>query len=340
MKKSLLLLAWIAALSISFSSIVSAQLNISELFSEGTPLVTDAHTKLLNEYDGTRWYSDTTVISCESKDGITITTPIIDDAVMDKANIYNLFFSPYRISQIKSWDPAVDTSRIIMRKLEINNGDEDAKFTISAADVDPDTAYYAFIAPADMYDEIWTPSKEICFQLTNNICLQDMACDTLSLVINPEPEVTQPSTTSEVLWSADTPCAPGDAHCAASCAWMDLAHVTHTIKWDTVTLKWNAVDWDSVQIAIFDPESEIYKSLWTANMKDEKFDYKMQWNGEQNFMLTNGCKEVFYKADATISEPEKIVTPATGPAENILYIAIAAIILYGAYTIFGRKSEN
>ena len=73
-------------------------------------------------------------------------------------------------------------------------------------------------------------------------------------------------------------------------------------------------------------------------MKDEKFEYKMQWEGEQNFRLTNGCGELNYKADATDSP--KIVTPATGPAENVLYIAIAAIILYGAYTIFFRKSEN
>ena len=73
----------------------------------------------------------------------------------------------------------------------------------------------------------------------------------------------------------------------------------------------------------------------------EKYDYKMQWDGEQNFMLTNGCKEVRYKADAKKSTPEpEIVTPATGPAENILYIAIAAIILYGAYAIFFRKSDN
>ena len=67
-------------------------------------------------------------------------------------------------------------------------------------------------------------------------------------------------------------------------------------------------------------------------MSDEKFSYKMQWNGVQNFMLTNGCGEVNYKVDAAIkpSEPEKVVPPATGPAENVLYIAIAAIILYGA----------
>ena len=59
---------------------------------------------------------------------------------------------------------------------------------------------------------------------------------------------------------------------------MDLANVSHSVKGDTVTLTWTAVDGDSVQIAIFDPEDEVYKSLGTAKMSDEKFSYKMQWN--------------------------------------------------------------
>jgi len=66
-------------------------------------------------------------------------------------------------------------------------------------------------------------------------------------------------------------------------------------------------------------------------MSDEKFTYTIQWDGEQNFSLTNGCKEVRYKADAAVKkdEPKPIpATPATGPAENVLYIAIAAIVLY------------
>ena len=93
------------------------------------------------------------------------------------------------------------------------------------------------------------------------------------------------------------------------------------------------------RLELFD--DEIFEKLATVNMSDEKYVYTMRWDGEQNFMLTNDCGEIRYKADANMSpEPEKIVTPATGPAENVLYIAIAAIILYGAYTIFFRKSEN
>jgi hypothetical protein len=42
---------------------------------------------------------------------------------------------------------------------------------------------------------------------------------------------------------------------------MDMANVTHTVKNGVVTLKWTAVDGDTVQVAIFDPENEVYKSL-------------------------------------------------------------------------------
>ena len=120
---------------------------------------------------------------------------------------------------------------------------------------------------------------------------------------------------------------------------MDLANVSHTVNNNTITLRWTAVDGDVVQIAIFDQNEEIYKSLGSAKMSDERFTYAMQRDGEQNFMLTNGCKEVYYKADARKSEPT-IVPPATWTAENILIIAVAAIILYGAYTFVFRKSEN
>jgi hypothetical protein len=93
---------------------------------------------------------------------------------------------------------------------------------------------------------------------------------------------------------------------------MNMAHISHVINGDTITLKWTAVDGDVVQVAIFDPNEEYWRSLGAVSMNDEQFTYKMQWNGEQNFMLTNGCGEVRYKADAAIKTPEpEVVPPAT-----------------------------
>lgn len=327
MKKSLLSLVSVILASTLVCGSVNA-LEFSDLFSDWAPIVDWAHKRLLNEYDSTRWYSsNTSAISCEVNNGVTITSPIIEDATMDIANVYNLFISPYRMDKIKDWDPSVDTSKIIMKKVELNGSSENVKFEIPASDVDKNTSYYAFISPADMFDTIWTPSKEICFRISSNMCLQDTACDGLNSIVSSNEK-------EDVI----------EQH-GASCVWMDLANVTHIVNWNTITLKWTAVEGNEVQIAIFDPEAEVYRSLWTAKMWDEKFDYKMEWDWEQNFMLTNWCKELYYKADAKRSEEEKkpekeIVTPATGPAQNILYIVIAAIVLYGGYVVFFRKANN
>lgn len=329
MKKSLLSLAVVA---VALNSIASAQLLISDVISDGQPIVDNAYTQLLNDYDSSRWYTDASTISCEvSDEWISIVSPIISDSFFDEATEYRLFLSPYRVSQLKSWDPSINLSNIITKDVKADANAENITFDISSADVDPDGVYYGFITPLDMYDVVWTPSRETCFQINGNLCMRDEACDAIELVVNP---VAQDETVvDEEHWSAD------DEH-GASCVGMDLANVSHTVSNNAITLRWTAVDGDIVQIAIFDPNEEIYKSLGSAKMSDERFTYAMQRDWEQNFMLTNGCKEVYYKADAAKKSEPTIVTPATWPAENMLIIAIAAIVLYGAYTLVFRKSEN
>lgn len=340
MKKSLLSLATVALASGALVGSVFA-LDIVDLFQNGVPAVDDAYVKLLNEY-GAWWYSDLDVLTCNWKDGsVTIKTPSVMDDLGWNATNYRIFVSPYRMNQIKSNDPAVDKSKIIMRNFNGENVKE-VELTVWTNEwLELDTAYYAFIVPISEYDEVLTPSKEVCFQLAKNICMLDTECDTFDLVLNPavepQPEVSEPEPTAE-----PEPADKEEETHGAACVWMNLAHVSHTVKGDKLTLTWTAVDWETVDIAIFNPDEEIYEKLATVKMKDEKYTYKMRWNGEQNFMLTNDCGELKYKADAAIKadEPEKIVTPATWPAENVLYIAIAAIVIYWAYTLFFRKSDN
>lgn len=335
MKKTLISLAWIVAISI-LGSFANAELYIYDVFDTNGVASSDAYTRILNEYDANWWYLSSDTTTCEASDwGITITSPVITDNDLYDAPSYRLFLSTYRVNQLKNWSTDVDTSSVIVKETKVAAGADKVEFNISATDwLSNDQIYYAFLLPITDYDEVWTPSKEFCFKLDGNMCVWDTACDTIGLVANPTNDV-------EEHWAADTN--NEDQH-GAGCIGMDLANVTHTVSNDVVTLKWTSL-WDgsTVQIAIFDPEEEIYKSLWSAKMDDEKFEYKMQWNGEQNFSLTNWCKEVYYKADAKITtptEPEKVVTPATWPAENILVIAIVAIVLYGVYAIFFRKSEN
>lgn len=328
MKKTLLSLVGISAVALG---VANAQLDISTLFSDGLPLEDDAYTQLLNDYESSWWYFDDS-ITCEVNDGVTITTPTVEDSTIDVASSYNLFVSPYRIDQIKDWDSSIDISKIIMKNVEIKGSDETVEFKLASNELSPNTAYYGFISPVDSFDEVGTPSNEICFKVSDKKCLQDTACDTLNVATATESQGTEEITGLEDIL---------ERHGSADCIGMDMANVTHTLNGDTVTLRWTAVDGDVVEIAIWDPDEKLFKSVWSARMSDEKFDYKMKWDGEQNFTLTNGCKGVNYKADAKRwAEPEIKATPATGPAENILYVAIAAIVLYGAYTILSRKSDN
>ena len=333
MKKPLLWLVGLAALSALFIGIANAEVFVFDVFSNGEPTVDNAYAQVLNNYSTEWWYTTNDLIKGEFKDwNLNIISPLTEDSEYDNNTVYYLFYSPYRVEQIKSQNPSVDISNIVMKEVEITADAENIEFTLGTPELDPEQTYYWFISPVDIYENFWVPSNEICFKLSSSTYNQWEGCDAFELVLDP----------NATLPKEDTQESEGQESHGAACVGMNMANITHVIKWDTITLKWTAVDGDVVQIAVFDPEEQYWKSLGAVNMADEKFSYKIQWNGEQNFMLTNGCGEVRYKADAAVksSEPEKVVPPATWPAENILYIAIAAIILYGAYVLFFRKSEN
>lgn len=330
MKKPLLWLVGLAALSAMFIGIANAEVFVSDVFSNWAPKVDNAYIQVLNNFDNTWWYTENDLIWGDFVNwDLHVTSPVMEDIGFDNATVYYLFVSPYRVEQIKSWDPSVDISNIIMKQVEIASNAVNVEFTVWAYEIDSESPYYGFISPVDMYDGFGIPSNEICFKLSTNTYNQWEWCDAFELVMDPSEPVDEPDNVQQ-------------QQLGAACVWMNMANITHVINGDTITLKWTAVDGDVVQIAVFDPEEAYWKSLGAVNMRDEKFSYKMQWNGEQNFMLTNGCGEVRYKADAAIkpAEPEKVVPQRVGPADNLLYIAIAAVILYGAYVLFFRKSEN
>ena len=332
-------------MAVFFGNFTSA-LFVSDVFGVNNTASSDTYQRILSEYDGNRWYASSDVISCDSAEkGFSITSPIVTDDDLYNADVYRLFLSPYRVRQLKNGSTDVDISKVIMKEFEITGESDKMQLDIPSDWLDKSQIYYGFILPINEYDEIGTPSNEFCFQLENNMCVWDEACDSLSLVINPVITETADVSTEVVTeehWSAIDEEIEEDEQHNAACIGMDLANVSHTISDDTITLTWTSL-WDgsTVQIAIFDPDEEIYKALWTARMNDEKFEYKMKWDGEQNFSLTNGCREVYYKADASRTPSKlQVVTPATWPAENVLYVAIAAIILYGAYVMFFRKADN
>lgn len=326
MKKSLLSLVCVGVLAFG---ITSAQAIISDLFEGSNPKVDWAYSQLLNWYDSSWGYSNSDSITCDGDNWvISIKSPVLVDSLLYEAPAYRIFLSPYRVNKLSSNDLNVDTSSVIMKEVKRDANSNEVSFTLSTSDwLSEDQAYFGVIVPINDYDEIGTPSREVCFKISNNSCMWDEACDALDNVSN-----------IELWWEVS------DTH-GANCVWMDMANVSHTIDGNKLTLTWTAVpDGDNVEIAIFDKDEEEYRTLWTVPMSDEKFEYTLEWDGEQNFSLTNGCRELRYKADAkaepTEKKPEIPATPATWPAENILIIALAAILIYGVYAVCSKKATN
>ena len=346
MKKRSLLLVGLSI--VLLGGFASAELAISDLFSSWTSKVKDAYQKLLTEYDTSWWYINDTVVTCDvdgEDDSLVIKTPVIydDETEAYAAPVYRLFVSKYNMEAIKNGEVA--DADVVMQDFELASWDKFIELPINSlkAQLDDNQVYYAFIVPLDEYDGVGTPSEEICFIKSDKLCLQWEGCATLGLVVEPEPEIVEPEVVEPEPEIVEPEVIEDEEHYAANCVGMDLANVTHVINNNTITLLWTAVDGDNVKIAVFDPDEESYKDLGTTKMSNEKFSYQMTRNGEHIFMLTNGCKEVVYKVDASIKTPEEepgIVTPATGPAENMLVIIIAVIALYGIYALFIRKNDN
>lgn len=344
MKKSLLSLLGAALLSLAFGGIVNAQevlLSIDDVFPKWE-ILSNSYTKLLNNYnEGWGYSAYTTRLTWSFENNVLrIESPTLEDADLWEVPIYRIYFSPYRVDQLKR-DEGVNLSTISMKEVKWDKSSESVEFDISLIDddLDPLQPYYGFMIPLNDYDLVWTPSPEICFQFDKWLFSWGDDCNVIEATINPVVEDTPvvDENPADQLWEEDC----SDWHCAADCIWMDMAHLTHSISNNVITLRWTAIDGDVVQIAVFDPDQEAFKSVGAVKMSDEKFTYPMTWNWEYNFKITNGCKQVYYKADGSVQTPEpEIVPPATGPAENILIIAIAAIIIYGAYTLIFRKNEN
>lgn len=345
MKKSLLSLLGIALLSTMVIGVVSAQeapLQIDEVFPKWEAL-SNSYTKLLNNYDQSWGYSTrTTWLTWSFENNVLkIESPTLEDADLWEVPAYRLYFSPYRVDQLK-WDEGVNLPTIVMKETKWDKSSKSVEFELSLIDddLDPLQPYYGFMVPLNDYDVVWTPSPEICFQFDRWLFSWWDDCNIIEATINPVVEDTPVVDENPVDQLGEEDCS--DWHCAADCIWMDMAHLTHTINNNIITVRWTAVEGDVVQVAVFDPDEEAFRSIGAVKMSDEQFTYQMTWNGEYNFKITNWCKQVYYKVDWSVQTPDepKIVPPATGPAENVLIIAVAAIIIYGVYTLVFRKNEN
>lgn len=362
MKKSLLL-AWLSLSFFFIGWIVDAQaLSMwDDIFKAGETPTTNDYKRLLTEHDTDRWYSDLDATVCNFTDWkFEIISPIIEDYDFFEAAAYRLYVSPYSLDQLKAEDPSIDTNNIFVRESRPSNWSNSVEFNLSDLVLSPNQIYYTFIFPISTYDEIGVPSDISCISSSYNMCFAgENGCQELNDMLRPKAvcgnniveEWEDCNSCPQDLWDACNISQDEDLNeqnenskehmSAGDCtADMKFANITHSINGDTINLKWTSIGNCSVKIAIYDPTEEAFVNLATVPMSDEKYSYKMKWNGEHTFILDNGQGEVNYKVDASISTPDpEIVPPATGPAENIFIIVIAAIVIYGIYTLFFRKAE-
>ena len=490
MIKKLRLLNLLGVLVVGFVAMPTYAKNllISDLFDNWVPKVADAYEQLLN-IDSTRWYGgNTSEIWCMAGNNIEITTDIVYDEYFDDATMYLLFFSPYRINDIKNWNVSIDKSKIIMKKFLIQDDDTRVSFTVSSEEIEANQDYFAFVVPVDMYDTIWAPTGEMHFNLSKHICdytyvedivlnpglnsfstpaiLKSISFSNLwkdiwfarmenwvwtwleiwtkafvelvhplewyliknngtedvvmtieydtdnsnSLLLskdldagwnflwitttdNPFKNIAKAAATMVldltnwqttnliqiwktfinatkfVLWKAYAVFVTDawtygwinnywtvdndntwDTEADNSCKGMDEANIHHTFENWVITLRWDVIDWDKVQIALFDPNGQYWKSLWSVNMSAGQYSYTVTWEWEHNFLLTNWCKEIRYKVDAnTLHSYSQELTEAYERAYENWIISESSIDkahLYNAFSnleladIMNKFSEN
>ena len=89
---------------------------------------------------------------------------------------------------------------------------------------------------------------------------------------------------------------------ASQCVSMDQANVTHTIEDWIITLKWDEIQWDFVNVSIYADEERWYLPEGTVNMKDKKFEHKITRSWEHKFMLQNWCNNFYYTVNVNTAQ--------------------------------------
>jgi hypothetical protein len=308
----------LGAIVLSIGSITVAQtmLSITDLFNAASFGYTDQDSLIVTAIDTT---------------SLTIESPVIKDYDGHGVVDYMITYSPYMVEDliVTTDNTLLDTVR--EKKIRVSEDTAPVVLTLGVQDgIQAETTYYALVSPIEMYDELGTPSEQFCFNLSQERYDIGNACFNFD-------ESEEHSVSSET----DT-----DTHSAASTRTdMPLANVTHSVSGNVITLKWTAVDGGGdIDILVFDPTLEKYSRVTTVNMSAEKYNYTMKWDNEHifRFVPLDGGKEIVYNVNAMrVAQPDTPVigkVPATGPVENLLFVCLLSILVYGGYKYAKRKA--
>jgi len=264
---------------------------------------------------------DTITVDNISSSSLTIKSPVLVDEFGDRITDYTLLYWPKTLNQLIA-EPTLISS---MKEKSFANlnlaGQTNFTMNLTTADnLNSDDIYYLVSIPKDSANTLWEVSNELCFRLRD-----------------------------QLHWQWDE-CVEGNSHWAW--ADMSLANISHTLKDNTVTLKWIAVNGsDNVELFLRDDNAWNFNKLATVKMLAESYSFTLTRNGEHivKFIPDNWWKEINYTFNfigaEKINEPiwttpdKPTVKPVVvWPKENIIAVIVWTVLLYFIYKFIRRKA--
>ncbi len=131
-----------------------------------------------------------------------------------------------------------------------------------------------------------------------------------------------------------------------------IVSYSYTTEWNDVRIFWTDVSdgWD-IDINVQNPTTQDRLHFGTVKMSDETFVYTKQWEWEQKIWMipSDGWEEIRFtveweSASAAAVEPtvNRTVIPAvpkTGPSGNVIWIIIAALVVFGWYIYIKKRAD-
>jgi len=267
----------------------------------------------------TFWYNANQKITVKeiSDEKVIIESPLIKKDGIDILK-YTIMYSEYPLTEILENTTLLNQTK--EKSFDISSQDPFSMELNLADGINPTTKYYLFVIPKDVGWNLWEVSNEIWFNIS---------------------EKTYWDAWSSEIYTTQT---------VHSAAWADmsLANITHTINWNTITLKWIAVDWsNTIDLSVMTPGSSSFNRVATVSMDSQSYSFTASRNWEYIFQFTpdNQGKQVNYTLQMNTAwwwetpGPVIPVVPKTWPMENSIVIIIAAFLWYLIYRKLYRKAK-
>ena len=267
------------------------------------------------------WYSTekpVTVKKILPNNIITIESPLIRDEAGDPITSYTVMYSKYPLTEVLDKTDLLNEGKTV--DFELTGSANPFTMDITIDNAITGAIYYLFVIPKK--------SKTILGELSNEL------------------RVNLGSKTS---WNAWDNTAPETHGVASTEPDLKLAHISHTLNGNNITLTWSDIEISkTLEIDVMEPGKSTFSNIAKIKMSDEKYVYTANKNGEYifRFRAIDCGKQINYTVTLQWAKEQTgtktgIITkvPKTGPAENTIAIVLLSALLYLGYSKIYRKAK-